>query len=138
MRDLGLPTAAVEQMFRRMTFNVVARNQDDHVKNVAFLMSRSGRWELAPAFDVTYAYRPESIWTGRHAMTLNGKRDGFTLDDFDASGRAASLPRGRAKRIVDEVCAVVGDWKRYADRAGVEPEHVRRIAPALRLAFRTV
>ena len=135
IRRLGLPSAAVEQMFRRMAFNIVARNQDDHVKNVAFLMDRSGRWELAPAFDVTYAYRPGSEWTGRHQMTMNGRREDFTLEDFRACARAASLPRGRATRIVDEVRGVVREWPTYAERGGVDDEHLRRIAPALRLSF---
>jgi len=135
MRRLGLPSTAVEQMFRRMAFNVVARNQDDHVKNVAFLMDRSGQWELAPAFDLTYAYRPSSEWTAQHQMSINGKREHFTLADFRACGRTASLLRGRATRIVEEVREVVSAWEDYARRAQVDEEHLRRIAPALRLSF---
>ncbi len=135
LRQLDQPTAAVEQMFRRMVFNIVARNQDDHVKNVAFLMDRRGRWKLAPAYDVTYAYRPDSKWTSQHQMSVNGKRDDFTLEDFDACGRAAMLPGGRAGRIVDEVRDVVAEWDRYAERAAVDEDHRRRIAPALRLNF---
>ena len=72
MRKLGGPTASVEQLFRRMAFNIVARNQDDHVKNIAFLMDRQGHWELAPAYDVTYAYRPDSIWW-RLVQMLSGR-----------------------------------------------------------------
>jgi serine/threonine-protein kinase HipA len=135
IRQLELPHAAAEQMFRRMAFNIVARNQDDHVKNVAFLMDRTGRWSLAPAFDVTYAYRPESRWTSQHQMTMNGKRDEFTRDDFEACGHAAALPRGRALQILDEVCEIVSTWRGYAERVGVDEEHVRRISPALRLKF---
>ncbi len=135
MRRLGLPLVAVEQMFRRMVFNVVARNQDDHVKNIAFLMDRSGAWELAPAFDVTYSYRPGSPWTDQHQMSINGKRDDFTLADFRACGRAASLPRGRALRIVSEVAEVVSGWTDYAMRAEVDEDHIGRIAGALRLSF---
>jgi serine/threonine protein kinase HipA of HipAB toxin-antitoxin module len=120
---------------RQELFNVVARNQDDHVKNIAFLMDRAGTWELAPAYDVTYAYRPASEWTAQHQMTLNGKRRDFTLADFRAAGQVAALPRGRALRIVEEVRAVVAEWETYARRAGVDEEHVRRIAPALRLSF---
>jgi len=135
MRRLGLATPAVEQMFRRMVFNVVARNQDDHVKNVAFLMDRAGHWQLAPAFDLTYAYRPSSEWTAQHQMSMNGKREHFTLADFRACGRTASLPRGRAERIVEEMREVVSAWEDYARRAQVDEEHVRRIAPALRLSF---
>ncbi len=135
MRRQGLPILAVEQMFRRMVFNVVGRNQDDHVKNIAFLMDRSGNWQLAPAFDVVYSYRPSSPWTDQHQMTMNGKRDNFTLADFRACGRTASLPRGRADRIVEEVRAVVSEWDTYASRVRVDDQHIRRIAPALRLSF---
>lgn len=135
LRRLGRGASAAEQMFRRMAFNVVARNQDDHVKNIAFLMERRGEWELAPAYDVTYAYRPDSEWTSRHQMTLNGKRDDFTLEDFRACGRAAMLADGRVARVVDEVREVVARWSDYAERAGVDDDHVRRIAPALRLSL---
>ena len=135
MRRLGVPHADIEQQFRRMAFNVVARNQDDHVKNIGFLMDRSGAWSLAPAYDVTYAHRPDSPWTGRHQMTINAKANGFTPADFEAAGRAAALPGGRALRIVDEVAAVVSGWESFAARVGVDEDHVRRIAPALRLQF---
>jgi serine/threonine-protein kinase HipA len=135
MRQLGLDTPAVEQMYRRMTFNIVARNQDDHVKNVAFLMDRSGRWELAPAFDVTYAFRPESPWTGRHQMSMSGKRDDFTRADFHESGQTAGLPRGRSERILAEIVEVVSNWRDYARRARVDDDHVDRISGALRVGF---
>lgn len=134
-RRLGLSTPVLEQLFRRMIFNVVARNQDDHVKNIAFLMDRSGGWELAPAFDVTYAYRPSSAWTDKHQMTLNGKRDAFTLADFRAAAETASLPRTAAARIVREVAEVVSGWEVYAGRAEVDGEHIRRIAASSRLSF---
>jgi serine/threonine-protein kinase HipA len=135
MRRLGRSTQAIEQLFRRMVFNVVGRNQDDHVKNIAFLMDRSGHWELAPAFDVVYSYRPDSPWTDQHQMTVNSKREHFTLADFRACGRTASLPHGRAERIVEEVREIVSGWKAYAHRVQVDDEHVQRIAPALRLSF---
>jgi serine/threonine-protein kinase HipA len=135
MRRAGLPAQAVEQLFRRMVFNIVGRNQDDHVKNIAFLMDRSGQWELAPAFDVVYSYRPDSPWTSQHQMTMNGKRDDFTVADFRTCGRTASLPGGRAERILKEVREVVSGWGSYAHRVQVDEEHVLRIAPALRLSF---
>jgi serine/threonine-protein kinase HipA len=133
IRELGLDAGATEQQFRRMAFNVVARNQDDHVKNIAFLMDRSGRWELSPAFDVAYSYNPRGDWTARHQMSLAGKRDGFTVEDFRRVGRVATLKRGQAQRILDEVRAVVSDWPRYAERVGVDEQHIRRITPTLRL-----
>jgi serine/threonine-protein kinase HipA len=123
IRRLGLPMAAIEEQFRRMVFNVLARNQDDHVKNIAFLMDRAGAWSLAPAFDMTYAYRPDGAWTARHQMSVNGKRDGFTFADFEAVAAVASMRRGRAKTIAGEVGEAVADWPSFAAAAGV-PEAV--------------
>ncbi len=124
---LGLGKGAAEEQFRRMAFNIVARNQDDHVKNIAFLMDRSGRWRLSPAFDVTYSYNPKGHWTGAHQMTLNGKRDGFEVDDFVACARNASLKRGRAAAILREVQGAVSRWPEFAEEAGVPAHSARRI-----------
>jgi serine/threonine-protein kinase HipA len=133
MRQLGLGMDAIEQQFRRMAFNIVARNQDDHVKNIAFLMDRTGAWSLAPAYDVTYSYNPDGRWTSSHQMTLNGKRDGFSGEDFEAAGRAVSLKRGRAREILGEVSAHVERWPDFAQAAGVDAAHVTAIQSALRL-----
>jgi serine/threonine-protein kinase HipA len=114
IRRLNLPMGAVEEQFRRMIFNVVARNQDDHVKNIAFLMDKSGRWSLAPAFDVSYSYNPSGSWTATHQMTVNGKRDGFTLADFRACAKSGLMKRGRAEAIVEQVRAAVFKWPDYA------------------------
>ena len=107
------------------SFNIVARNQDDHVKNIAFLMNKSGEWSLAPAVDMTYSFNPAGAWTANHQMTMNGKRDHFTMQDFNACAKTASMKRGRAAKIVAEVQAAVSKWKTFADRAGV-PEGVRK------------
>ncbi len=135
MRRLGLSRSEIEQLFVRMVFNIVARNQDDHVKNIAFLMDRSGRWSLSPAFDMTWAHRPDSPWVSRHQMSMNGKRDGFTMEDFAACGRKAALPQGRAHRIVADVTAVVSEWTSYAERVDVSAELTRAISATLRLRF---
>lgn len=132
-RRLDLFMVEIEQLFRRMVFNIVARNQDDHVKNIAFLMGRSGKWSLAPAFDVIYSYQPEGQWTSTHQMTMNGKRDNFTLADFEACAKIASLKRGRAKAIIAEVQETVRQWRNYADEAGVNPVQRDKIQNALRL-----
>ncbi len=124
MRQLRLPMQAIEQQFRRMAFNIVARNQDDHVKNIAFLMDKSGAWSLSPAFDMTYSFNPAGTWTASHQMTMNGKRDHFTLEDFNACARTATMKRGRAAKIVAEVQATASNWKSFAERAGV-PDAVR-------------
>ncbi len=133
IRQLGLPMAATEEQFRRMLFNVVARNQDDHVKNVAFLMNRAGEWTLAPAFDVTYSYNPSGRWTGTHQMTINGKRDGFLMADIQAAGKSAGLKRGRAAALLEEVTAALKRWPEFADRARLPDEVVGKIRTAQRL-----
>jgi len=125
MRQLQLPMQAIEQQFRRMAFNIVARNQDDHVKNIAFLMNKPGEWSLSPAFDMTYSFNPAGAWTASHQMTMNGKRDNFTLDDFNACAKKASMKRGRAAKIVSEVQATVSKWKSFAEQAGL-PDGVRQ------------
>ncbi len=133
IRRLGLPMRDIEQQFRRMVFNIVARNQDDHVKNIAFLMDKSGNWSLSPAFDTTYSYNPTGRWTASHQMTLNGKRDAFTLADFKACAKAASMKRGRAEAIIGEVQQVVSRWRDYAQAAGVPTPWRKQIQATLRL-----
>lgn len=135
IRQLHLPMAAVEEQFRRMVFNIVARNQDDHVKNIAFLMNKQGEWSLAPAFDVTYSYNPDGSWTGTHQMTLNGKRDGFTLADFEACAKAAVMKRGRAVTIIEEVVAAVKRWREFSAEAGLSDERRDKVQKAHRLVF---
>lgn len=132
IRRLGLGMDAVEEQFRRMVFNILARNQDDHVKNIAFLMDSLGNWSLAPAFDVTYAWQPAGRWTASHQMTLNGKRDGFAKDDFLRCASDAAIARARALAICQEVARAVARWRQYAEQAGVASARRDRIAPALR------
>ena len=129
IRQLGLPPDAVEEQFRRMAFNIIARNQDDHVKNIAFLMDKKGRWSLSPAFDVTYSFNPDGAWTAEHQMSMNGKRDGFTMVDFRACAKSGLMKRGRAEAIVDEVREAVARWPQFADEAkvtAVRRDEIRR------------
>jgi serine/threonine-protein kinase HipA len=133
IRMLGLPMATLEEQFRRMAFNLIARNQDDHVKNIAFLMNRAGEWALSPAFDLTYSHNPDGQWTHRHQMSVNGKRDAFVLDDLLACAASASLQRTRALAIVAEVAAAVADWPRVAAEAKVPERRIERIGAAHRL-----
>lgn len=135
IRQLKLPMAAVEEQFRRMVFNIVARNQDDHVKNIAFLMNKQGEWSLAPAFDVTYSYNPSGSWTATHQMTLNGKRNAFTAEDFAACAKAALMKRGRAAIIIEEVQAAVARWPEFAAAAKLADEWHNKIQQTHRLTF---
>ena len=95
LRQRKQPMAAVKEQFRRMVFNLLTRNQDDHVRNIAFLMDKAGRWSLAPAFEVTYSSNPSGSWTARPQMTLNGKRVEFTLEDFEVCAKSSLMKRGR-------------------------------------------
>jgi serine/threonine-protein kinase HipA len=133
MRRLSLPMSALEQQFRRMVFNVVARNQDDHVKNIAFLMDRDGRWSLTPAFDITFSFNPAGLWTARHQMTINGKQDQFTRADLKAAAESAGLKRGASGAILEELCAVISRWPDYAIQAGVTDTWRAHVAENLRL-----
>ena len=118
-----------------MAFNIISRNHDDHAKNFAFLMDPSGRWFLSPAFDLTYSYDPTGRWTAQHQTSLQGKRNGFTLEDFRAFGKAASMKRGRAEQIVAEVHAAVLRWQEIAEEVGVAAADIRRIGNAHRLGL---
>jgi serine/threonine-protein kinase HipA len=135
IKRLGLSMQAREEQFRRMIFNVVARNQDDHVKNIAFLMDKTGAWSLSPAFDVTYAYNPTGLWTSRHQMTINGKTDDFSREDFAAVAQVAGLRRGRPEIVLTEVMETIKEWPRYAKSAGVPGSQRDKIAQTLRLKF---
>lgn len=135
IRTLDLGMDAIEQQFRRMVFNIVARNQDDHVKNIAFLMDKSGQWSLSPAYDVTYSYNPDGLWTSSHQMSMNGKRDGFGLEDFRICARGASMKRGRAETILGEVLDAVRRWPEFAEQARIDSETLQAIGQQHRLAF---
>ncbi|MCH7695438.1 MAG: type II toxin-antitoxin system HipA family toxin [Proteobacteria bacterium] len=133
IRQLDLPMSDIEEQFRRMIFNVIARNQDDHVKNIAFMMNKSGEWSLSPGFDMTYSFNPGGRWTASHQMTINGKRDDFTLDDLNSCAKSASMKRGRAEKIIDGVKEIVSNWKVYANDACVDPKQRDQIQQTLRL-----
>ncbi len=135
MRRLRLPQPEIEQQFRRTVFNVVARNQDDHVKNVAFLMDRAGRWSLSPAFDITYAYNPGGTWTHEHQMSLNGKRDGFTANDLLEFGRFCNLKAAQSGRVVSEVVSAVDGWTEIASEAGISPDRIEEVRRNHRMAL---
>ena len=135
MQQLSLPKTALEQQFRRMAFNIIARNQDDHVKNIAFLMDKNGNWSLSPAFDMTYSFNPDGYWTGTHQMSMNGKRDQFDMEDFRLCGKSALLKRGRAKEIVNEIIDIVKKWPSYAKKATIDNAWQKQIQRHHRLSF---
>lgn len=132
MRTLRLSKTQALELYRRMVFNILARNQDDHTKNFGFLLNAQQRWELAPAFDVAFSYKPGSPWVNAHQLSLNGKRDDFTRQDLLSP--AASFLK-EARQIIEEVATIVAQWPRYAQEAGVAPEFARHIQRCHRLSL---
>ncbi len=130
--QLGLNRQAREQQFKRAVFNVLARNQDDHVKNIAYLMDKAGQWQLAPAYDMVYSYNPSGAWTGQHQMSINGKRDKFLLDDLLALASVADIKAKQAKAIIAEVANAVAQWQGFAELAGVNQQTADSIRNAHR------
>ena len=118
MRSILLPYTDAEQLYRRMVFNVMARNCDDHTKNFSFTMDNSGQWRLAPAFDICHAYRPASTWVSQHALSVNGKRQNITRNDLLEVAKKMNIKK--ANSIIDEVKKVVGQWHNYAGETNVE------------------
>ena len=127
IRELGLGMSAIEQQFRRTVFNIVGRNQDDHVKNIAFLMDRIGKWSLSPAYDVVYAYNPSGDWTRDHQMSVGGKRNNFNLKDLLNFAESSGLKKPAARRIIDEIISVVSQWPQFAKEAGVDKKTIEQI-----------
>lgn len=133
MRQMGLTNPDLVEQFRRAVFNVVARNQDDHTKNISFLMDRRGTWSLSPAYDITYSYNPSGAWTSAHQMTLNGKRDDFERADIATFASAADLTERQGLRILDQIRDVVAEWPSFANEAGVDPAMAADVASNLRV-----
>ncbi len=122
MRRLKMTRSEILRLYRRTVFNVMARNQDDHVKNISFLMDRSGRWTLSPAYDMTYAYNPDGMWTGAHQMTVNGKTKDITQDDLRKCAHVMGLRDNETETILQEVEAGVCRFKAFCEEAGVPEE----------------
>ena len=131
MRRVVNDARANEQLFRRMAFNVLAWNCDDHVKNISYLMDRRGEWRLAPAYDMCYAYNPAGDWTSRHQMAVNGKRLDIAAGDILACARFANMRERKARLVLDEVREAVRAWPRFAAEAEVREDFAAQIATRL-------
>ncbi|MDO8997185.1 MAG: type II toxin-antitoxin system HipA family toxin [Sediminibacterium sp.] len=118
MRSLRLPYPEAEQLFRRMAFNVMARNCDDHTKNFSFIMNQAGDWRLAPAFDICHAYRPNSIWVSQHALSVNGKRNNISKDDLLIVAKNMNIKKAPA--IINQISSTVKSWKDFATETKVK------------------
>ncbi|MEA5063764.1 MAG: type II toxin-antitoxin system HipA family toxin [Petrimonas sp.] len=133
MRRLHLPYPDMEQMYRRMVFNVIARNHDDHTKNHSFIMTEAGEWRLAPAYDLCFSYSAAGKWTNRHQMSVNNKRDNFTKEDLLTVGRNIGIRN--YLYIVDEIIDVVSKWSSYAKENEVNPQYAEHISKVLRITI---
>ena len=120
MRILKLSYPEAEQMFRRMVFNVMATNYDDHTKNFSFRLKKEGKWELSPAYDVCYSYDPNSIWVSQQTLSINGKRKGITKEDLMSIATANNIKKG--EKIISEIKSIVGNWEEYAEKVTVTPK----------------
>ena len=127
MRQMRLSKSAAVALYRRIVFNVLARNQDDHTKNISFLMDETGQWQLSPAYDMTYAHNPGGVWTHQHQMSLNGKRDHYTLADLQQLGASLSFSRAKVKQMIEQVAQAVENWAEYAAQAGVSQKVTKEI-----------
>lgn len=120
MRSMLLPYTDAEQLYRRMVFNVMARNCDDHTKNFSFIMDKTGKWKLSPAFDVCHSYRPGSTWVSQHSLSINGKRQNITRDDLLEVAKNMNIKKADA--IISQVNAVVSRWNDFADQTNVKTD----------------
>ena len=134
MRKLRLSKADAAEQFRRMLFNIMARDLDDHTKNIAFLMGADGKWVLSPAYDVIYSHNPQGKWTSQHQMSLNGKRDQFTKQDLITIAESISL--SKPETIINDVVTAVEKWPEFARQAGVKQEVMLDITKHLRINFK--
>ena len=127
VKRLKLPREDLEQLVLRAIFNVIGRNRDDHVKNIAFLMNRRGEWCLSPAFDVSYAWNPRSEWISKHQMSVNGKREGIKREDLITLAEIANIKKVAAIEMIDRVIDVVRNWSHFANKANLEEDRIEII-----------
>ncbi len=129
IRTLRLPAKDTEQLYKRMVFNVIARNLDDHTKNISFMMHKTGKWQLAPAYDLTYSYDPSSQWVSQHNLSINGKTKNITKEDLLKVGKEMNVKK--AKVIIENTKRIVKNWAVYAKKTGVNPKQIAAINKTL-------
>ncbi len=127
MKQLKLPYSDFVQLFRRMVFNEYAKNYDDHTKNISFLMDKKGTWSLAPAYDMTFSFRKDSIWVSAHQMLINGKSDNITEDDMLKVAGKVGIKKSDAVKIMEQVKNSVAKWEDFAVKAGISEHNTKKI-----------
>lgn len=134
-RDIGITQNEIDELYRRMVFNVLGYNNDDHVKNFTFLMDKKGKWTLSPAYDLTFSYNPNSEWVSQHQMSINGKAKDINLNDLLATAKVMSISITKAKKIIKEVSNVLSCWQEYSKNVGVKEEFIEEINKYINLAL---
>lgn len=127
MKKIGLTAKEIQQFYRRMVFNVFAVNQDDHVKNISFLMNREGKWSLSPAYDITFSYNPNNKWLRQHQMSINNKLDNITIDDLLKAGENMEIKKATCLNIIEEVKKIVDNFETYAAKVKINSERIKEI-----------
>lgn len=127
MKKMNIGQSDIEQFFRRMVFNIIARNQDDHVKNISFLMDKNGNWSLSPAYDVTYMYDPTGKWTNEHQMLVNGKSSNININDVITAGKNMNISELKIKNIIEKVKNEIKKFDKYANLAFLPKEIIEEI-----------
>lgn len=133
MKQLRLPYSDFVQLFRRMVFNELAKNYDDHTKNISFIMDKKGVWSLSPAYDVTFSYRKDSIWVNAHQMLINGKSDDITDEDIMKVAEKVGIKKSDAIKCIEQVRASVSKWEDFARQANISEHNIQKIQKVLGL-----
>lgn len=133
IKRLDLSIEDLSQQILRAMFNVVFRNQDDHVKNIAFLMTKEGSWHLSPAFDLSYSWDPNGQWTNKHQMSINNKRDNFVREDLISLGKTAGIKQKRTNEMLDKVLEIAKQWPEFAEEANVDENRTMQIQKSFRI-----
>ena len=127
MQQLNLRQEEIDQFYRRMVFNVLSVNQDDHVKNISFIMNKKGIWSLSPAYDITFSYDRDNKWLKAHQMTINNKSSNITLDDLLIAGSKMGIKKSNCMNIIKEVTEVVSNFSYYAKDVGIKDSTIKYI-----------
>jgi len=125
MRLLRLTYPEAEQMFRRMVFNVLATNYDDHTKNFSFILKKDEKWRLAPAYDLCFSFDPTNHWVSKQTLSVNGKRLGITKEDLITIAKDNNIKK--SEKIIKDINSIVKSWNKYAERAEVRNDLKERI-----------
>ena len=130
-RRLGIGKKGIEELYRRMVFNVAGVNCDDHVKNFTFLMDMKGSWNLSPAYDLCFSYSPRNRWINAHQMSVNGRTKEISYNDLMECGKTMGLNASKCKDIIERVGKTVADWMLYADKCGINEKRALEVSKLL-------